>query len=368
MPCEQCPEKQFACGNNAWNKNGNESSRWSFCSGWPGPISRYCGIRYSNTWTCRVPFFFLTAYFSLIFSSPKSISPRSPNFGRRNRHIRRTLLYYLSQLYHDTNQTYTFNLILAGVGYMRWGSWRIQTVPGSDDHPHPSDNLKDVWEERGEGAERRDWRREKAEWRENWAIIHDGVVSIFRNPNVRDLFIIYMFNVEPTFFLGSKSKSNLSPSPVSRGSPRSRIPPPPLIPCTPNTVPANFLCEANSAPHIFQQRRRRQQELCVHVAWAFWHQKTLPKKSETAKGQRKTSDKEPKQKAHSLKKSQKVGTQLYSTTSSPSLRNPGQDRQPHPTSSRTSSSRPKSPLHITGENPKEKEEKPGKTLRETDSF
>jgi len=79
-------------------------------------------------------------------------------------------------------------------------------------------------------------------------------------------------------------------------------------------------------------------------------------------------DKEPKQKAHSLKKSQKVGKQLYSTTSSPSLRNPGQDRQPHPISSRTSSSSPKSPLHITGENPKEKEEKPGKTLRETDSL
>jgi len=165
--------------------------------------------------------------------------------------------------------------------------WRTQTVPENDEHPNPSDTLKRGWEERGEGREGRDWRHgEKAEWREKWVVIHDGVVNICRNPNVGDLFI---FNLKLTVHYFIFSRIQIQLVSLSRPSWLSAVQNSLLIPYIPQTAPANLLCEVSHAHQNLQQRRQRQQELCAHVACTFRHQKTFPNRSEITKRQRKTS-------------------------------------------------------------------------------
>ncbi|KAF8801741.1 hypothetical protein BYT27DRAFT_7245031 [Phlegmacium glaucopus] len=218
--------------------------------------------------------------------------------------------------------------------------WRMQTASDEDPHTSGEDDdhfLKGGKEERGEGG---DWRhREKAEWKDKWVVIHDGVVNICRSPN--------------------------DPNPT-------RLPLSSLMALRGPEYLADSLYTKNGTSKSLVRSKPRTPELSTLTAKAgTMRTRSLgPSISEALPNQiRNTAeiipDREPKRNARSLHKPRKDGKQqLFSATSSPSLRS--QDRQPRLTSTPTptpmltttpSNSKPKSPLPLTAENSEREREK-----------
>lgn len=156
--------------------------------------------------------------------------------------------------------------------------WRIETVHASDGHP-VEDNLKD----------RR--HREKIEWSERWLVIHNGVMNICRNPTDQNPTRLPLLS-----FLALRGPEHL-PRSIHTKKGTSK---PPSSPSTISTMTAESL----------------------HTR--------LATSEDLAKKDQETAQNDDKQSNRNTKKTRKDGKQdPFSAASSPSLRSPAQNRQPH---------------------------------------